>query len=914
MKRGELFGYAKALSRIAEAKRTHATSLDLSSCDLTEMPEALTELTWLNELILFKNSRLTDLSPLKNLIQLSVIDCSFTQISDLSPLENLVHIERVNLSSTKVSDLTFLNNLPHLQALHIQNTAVSDLSPLKNHKYLQNLYFSNTQVKKLSPLQNLQFLQTIHCANTQVRDLSPLEGLIQLQTIHCTRTNIKELSFLKGLINLNMLNCASTQVSDFSPLKNLPRLRTLYCSSTPISSLVSLEELYHLRTLFCSRTQIRDLSHLGNLTQLRLLICSYTQINDLSPLENLPYLKMLDCSNTKVNDLSPFKYLIKNGIKLRWSNFSGKNGLYIKNCPLTNPPIEIAKQGNEAILRYWEEQERTGTFTLNEARLLIVGQAGAGKTSLRTKIMDAQADLPAEDKTTRGIDIETYQFPTEAGPFDLRIWDFGGQNIQHYAHQFFLSDSVVYALVRDERKEDGGLSYWLNIISLLGKDSPIIIVQNQREGHGDDIKELAAIRKAFPNVQDPVKINLKRAGEADYRPFRDLKEAICSHAKRLPHVGRSYAASYKLLQDDLQAAGQNKHFIRLEEYEAICEKQGMTNRETMYDFLRSYHQLGVSLWFEHDLDLENYVFLKPKWIIDALFELLYYNNQRREQAIIDTQSVKNIWRGEEYRGMHGILLKLMRNFEMCYEMSGGERYLIPQNQPPCDIEIRESATATRVLFEYEFLPKGFLTRLICRQHHRILEPNVWNNAVIFGEKDGATVLAYETYDQNIIELIAEGSDKTQLLNETISQLDAIHKDSKFKNLQVKKLVPCPCRVCEKVKKPHYFNYDTLRKKVLRGDKTAECGESLDAVPIRDILKEIQVFSANLVRDYLAEDKIEEALQMLRGELDHEHEIITMMGQLKRDHREYLLETITRAEYTAAKNKKVKLILELLGER
>lgn len=819
----------EALFRVAKAKRARATLLDLSYCGLTKLPETLLELTWLEELILYGNGNLHDLSLLKDLANLQLLSVSETQVSDLSPLKGLANLYHLNVSKTQVSDLLPLKDLANLKHLYVSETQVSDLSPLKNLANLQHLYVF------------------------------------------------------------------STQVSDLSPLKNLANLQQLYVFSTGVSIL----------------------SHLKDLVNLQQLYVSYTGVSDLSPLKDLTNLQHLDVSGTQVSDLLPLKALIRKGISVNWDTYrfvDKSNSIMIQSCPLTNPPIEIAQQGNAAILRYWEEQERTGTFTLNEARLLVVGQAGAGKTSLRTKIMDAQADLPTEDKTTRGIDIETYQFPTEAGPFNLRIWDFGGQNIQHYAHQFFLSDSVVYALVRDERKEDGGLNYWLNIINLLGKESPVIIVQNQRQGHGDDIKELAAIRKAFPNVQDPVKINLKRAGEADYHPYRDLKEAICSHAKRLPHVGRSYAASYKLLQDDLHGIWQNEHFIRLEMYEAICKQRGLPNRDTMHNFLRSYHQLGVSLWFEHDLDLENYVFLKPKWIIDALFELLYDNNQRREQAIIDTQSVRNIWRGEEYRGMHGILLKLMRNFEMCYEMSGGERYLIPQNQPPCDIEIRKSAMATRVLFEYEFLPKGFLTRLICRQHHRILEPNVWNNAVIFGEKDGATVLAYETYDQNIIELIAEGTDKTQLLNETISQLDAIHKDSKFKNLQVKKLVPCPCPVCETKDRPYYFDYGYIVKLSGIGEKEERCQKSLMKVTFRDILKEIQIFSTDQIRDYLAEDKIEEALHLLRYQFENNDIVISMMAQLKRDQHDYLSETIPHEEYTASRNKKVKLILALLEGR
>jgi internalin A len=241
--------------------------------------------------------------------------------------------------------------------------------------------------------------------------------------------------------------------------------------------------------------------------------------------------------------------------------------------------------------------------------------------------------------------------------------------------------------------------------------------------------------------------------------------------------------------------------------------------------------------------------------------------------------VKKIWRGDDYRGMHGTLLKLMLNFEMCYKIQGVERYLIPQNQPPCPIDIAEHATATRVLFRYAFLPKGFLTRLICRQHTRIAEPNVWNNAVIFGDTAAATVWAYETYETNTIELIADGHGKAQLLNETIHQLDAIHTQSKFANLEVEKLVPCPCRTCAKKDKPYYFNYDYLQRKLLKAQYKAECQTSLDDVPIRDILKDIRPFSFQQIRDWIAADKIENALNLLRGRYDKDNDVILLMSRL-----------------------------------
>lgn len=57
------------------------------------------------------------------------------------------------------------------------------------------------------------------------------------------------------------------------------------------------------------------------------------------------------------------------------------------NNPITTPPLEIVKQGNEAVLAYFdsiEQSEKEGKEVqgLNELKLLLVGEGAAGKTSL----------------------------------------------------------------------------------------------------------------------------------------------------------------------------------------------------------------------------------------------------------------------------------------------------------------------------------------------------------------------------------------------------------------------------------------------------------------------------------------------------------------------------------------------------
>ena len=101
---------------------------------------------------------------------------------------------------------------------------------------------------------------------------------------------------------------------------------------------------------------------LKDLKNLEVINVSGTKIRDLAPLKDLQELKTLNIISTQINDLSPLRKHIEQNIKLeidiRLADFIILGTLSGVKTPLTNPPIEIAKQGNEAILRYWQEQDR----------------------------------------------------------------------------------------------------------------------------------------------------------------------------------------------------------------------------------------------------------------------------------------------------------------------------------------------------------------------------------------------------------------------------------------------------------------------------------------------------------------------------------------------------------------------------
>ena len=139
---------------------------------------------------------------------------------------------------------------------------------------------------------------------------------------------------------------------------------------------------------------------------------------------------------------------------------------------------ELRPADPKDILHYYFQQDRQPKRRLNEAKVLIVGQGDVGKTSLVKQLVWGKFDR--DEKKTEGIRIETYMIDppedrrcgAEGEQVRLNVWDFGGQEIMHATHQFFLTKRSLYLLVLDARKgeNEGNIHYWLKIIQSYGAD------------------------------------------------------------------------------------------------------------------------------------------------------------------------------------------------------------------------------------------------------------------------------------------------------------------------------------------------------------------------------------------------------------------------------------------------------------
>lgn len=821
------------------------------------------------QILHFNSTLVSDLRPLSNLLRLQDINCYFTNISDLKPLASLENLKRLNCSATRVSNLRPLEKLINLNELKCSNTRVKNLDPLVHSMNLQELSLSFTRVSDLAPLSNLTNLQILWCHSTQVSDLSPLSNLMQLKKLNCSETrvhdlsplanlmNLKELSFystqisslrpLTNLINLQQLNCSHTEVSNLAPLINLGQLKKIYCSSTRVYSLSPIANLVNLQELNCSSTQVSNLYYLSKLTNLQKLLFDSTEISDLSPLSDLVNLKYLWCSNTKVSDLSPLKKLLQN---------STLKSFKYKDCPLNNPPYEYVEKGIPDILNYWEQIEKQGGVqTINEAKLIIVGEGKTGKTTLYNKLIDPAYDLNA-NPTDETHGINTFEGLEIKEGFRVNLWDFGGQDLQYMTHQFFLSPRALYVLVMDARTESPNLPYWFRIISLLGKErtedkvSLILVINRQKGGTGrpqfEDLLRLYENDFDVEIMEVDLAINDKR--------WESLHDSIIRRLEDLPIVKNPLPKQWNPIREALRIEAEKKAHIPLERLHEICAAYGVDEEKDQLQMTGYLHQLGSILHFQNDDLLVDTVILQTKWAVEGVYTTLKNEDILKRNGRFTKDDLFHILRGKGYKTPDCTkVLRLMskNNFDICYESRSSSHFVAAQWLPadrPKEMVWHKDAGALQFRYQYPVMPKGLMSRLIVRLSDYIEVMDgcemVWKKgAVLRMYIDGSEcrVFLYEDEDsksglkQIVVEVMEEKEpfqNRKHALRQVRDEVEDLHKRW-FRNLKFEQIIPCNCQKCNFSTEPFTFLLSELQQ-LTKG--RAYCNKLEDTVPILQLLE------------------------------------------------------------------------------
>ncbi len=812
------------------------TTLKLRGCRIiTSRDNVFLEAdAWNNEI---GDTGAASLATLKQLTSLNLVG-NYIGAAGAESLAALTHLTCLNLSGNDIGD-----------AGAASLTTLTLLNSLK-------LGYNRIGPKGAACLAALRQLRSLdlECNRIGAKGAASLAALTQLTSLNLERNKIGDtganslatLTLLKSL-NLGYNNIGDAGASSLTALTQLTSIDLEY-NRIGNKGAASLATLTQLTSLNLGGNKIGDagVASLTRLTHLTRLGLSSNPVFATTSLAALRRLTILNLEQTKVQDLSPLRPLLERGIEVKWRGYQFENGINVYNCPLIHPPPEIVQQGHEAVLNYLREIEAQGEDHLYEAKVLILGDGGAGKTTLLRRLYKTDQPMPAEEESTKGIDIHRHTFTNAAGrPFHLNVWDFGGQQIYHATHQFFLTKRSLYILVDDTRNssqavQDDGFKYWLELIEALSEGSPVLIFQNEKAGRSKSI-DIAGIKGRFANVKDVYTGNLEHADAAD-----KLAEAIRFHVQQLPHVGEAVPARWLEIRAELEERKQQDPYISRKDYFQIYGRHLELDETKALQLSRYLHDLGVFLHFQDDFLLARYVFLKNEWATEAVFNVLDDEPTKARSGYFTRADCQRIWAHSTYGDLHPELLALMEKFELCYKLADQptETWLATQLLSPSTPEAVQDWPQPDDLvltYQYDFLPKGLISRLICRMNRFVRQPQLsWRSGAFFEHGQSELLARLASPMGQEIELRARGPERKALLSVISSDLDALNATFEGLRDKVRKLVPCFCSNCRLSTSPERYEEGRLQKRKQDGKLTVECQESYEDVSVLELLNGLKL--------------------------------------------------------------------------
>jgi len=611
-----------------------------------------------------------------------------------------------------------------------------------------------------------------------------------------------------SLTTLRTLDLHGNYVTSLPPeIGSLTALGTLDLSQNQLTSLPpEIGSLTALEILVLFDNQLTTLpSEIASLTALRALDLDGNQLTSLPPeIGSLTALVTLDLDGNRlttlpavIGSLTALQLLYLAGNQLttlprEMGSLTALRTLHLHGNEALGIPKEVLDSGDRpasarAILDYYFRVITQPTTPLNEGKMILVGRGEVGKTSLVRRLRENRFN--PKQKKTDGIRIEPWEI--SLGPREkvlLHVRDFGGQEIMHATHRFFLTRRSLYLVVLNGREggEDADAEYWLKTINALAPDSPVLVVLNKHRSHPASLNRTGLCAK-YPNVcgfvetdcENPKPLGIVKLKQA-------IKDAVNEH---LPDVRAKFPASWSKIKNELSQMRTRlkKDFITFDEYRVLCDGHQEFDRVAQENLAGFLNDLGIALNYKDDPRLSDKHVLNPQWVTEGIYKVLNAPVLAAAGGTLHVKQVGTILSVAAYpKEMHTFVFELMRKFELCFPFPDRDgEYLVPEllsKDEHADARTFRSDTgATRFHYRYEVLPEGLIPRFIVRTYvHSQGQPR-WRTGVVV-QFEGNKALVWADVAEGRVEVIVTGDthSRRRLLAVIRSQFDHIHDNLKLR--------------------------------------------------------------------------------------------------------------------------------------
>jgi internalin A len=564
----------------------------------------------------------------------------------------------------------------------------------------------------------------------------------------------------------------------------------------------SLRDLTEAEVLTLAGNHISEIPNwFTDLSSLRILGLSDNQLQRLpAEIGNLRSLFLLSFNNNRLESL-PVE--IRN-LPLSYLALSGNPALGI--------PESLARQFNRPneILRYYFESLGEKGTPLLELKLLLVGRGKAGKTSLVKRLA---GETPSENESeTHSISIRELDIECPRGQVRTRAWDFGGQEILHSTHQFFLTERSLYLLVLEPRTgaAQRDAEYWLKLIETQGGGSPVIVVMNWSHGKRWRVDEVKLKRK-FPFIVDFLSTDALH-GDGIEELQRCISETV---DRRMRDVWLPFPGKWREIKNAV--AGMHDNFLTYQQYTDLCVKFGENDPAAQADLASILHALGLALYFGRDPRLHDTRVLNPGWVTGGVYSVIRAPSVAENdgqlavcdmpQVLREAEEQKVIEASDYPAESHQFILELMRAFQLCYasweqnsdashcqsEQNADEeeakpvQYLVPELLPEFEPEMPQAwdNAPIRLRYRYEVLPPGLLPRFIVRTHALSDGAPHWRHGVVLRHTEAEALIRAESDRPELYVFVLGGDEETRQVLVTMvrRELEALHTEMRMQPVE-----------------------------------------------------------------------------------------------------------------------------------
>ena len=698
-------------------------------------------------------------------------------------------------SALKLLDIRFttvtkldLRHLTQLKELNLSyNESLLEVFGLHEMSGLMELDLCKTSMRMPLDIRNMQKLSILNISRSPIPDIIVDSEMSQLVHLQANNSCITNSEFLKYTPAVHWLDLSGCDIDSLPYLSCLTKLQVLLLSGTRIDSVQDLGQFIYLQALYLDHTRIVSIDGIGALENLSTLSLAGTLIQTIpEDIQKLKNLHKLDLSSLMLSDIP--NWLPELGLRFRQQ---GNTGLFLRGTVVHGVDSSIFGMSHEMIVEWFKNRSSDDQVTVNELKVVFLGDGEAGKSHTIARLMNNGGDPEGYDgAVTPGIAIYNKDYDIDGRKIRVHFWDFGGQEILHSMHRIFMTKRTLYVVLVNARDntQDERARFWLHNITSFAKDARIMIVLNKMDQNPNASINETELHYRFPQLCSVTKLSALMATQEQFNfSFADrLRQEIGSFKT----LQSAFVPAWQKIKDEIWSM--QEPYMTGEDYIELCLKHNVRNPNTMATLLDWFNDLGVSFtkrdWDNQINNTDKYsqyslnpqygeqrmlnllrqkVVLYPRWITNAIYIILFNKHASDSNGLISRSLIHKLL-GTISSDIQRVIpdltytpketefvLSIIRQFRLSYPFSNEYEFmpmLCQRNSMPVAVEYAEDPRTLEFRIIYEYLPNNVIHRLMVDRWYDLELDHIWLTGALFSMRGSSDVSAVVRIEGNVLRI------------------------------------------------------------------------------------------------------------------------------------------------------------------